>query len=33
MNQYIPQNGPGPIRVPNRMPPKPNPIPDRFPGR
>lgn len=26
-------NGPGPIRVPGRQAPKPNPVPGRFPGR
>jgi hypothetical protein len=27
MTQLIPQNGPGPIRVPGRQAPKPNPSP------
>ena len=29
MTLLIPQNGPGPIRLPNRQPPKPNPNPQR----
>ena len=31
--ELIPQNGPGPIRVPSQRPPVPNPIPGKFPGR
>lgn len=27
MTHYIPQNGPGPIRVPGRQSPRPNPSP------